>query len=854
MGAWHCFFRARCNTPTVPYVLLATFLFLLSASGACGQGRLYVPPHYRVQFGVPPTDGGNALSTLQSGRIAPVTNFLACGNDVQFWVMAKNKIGDENILAPIIGKMVWLHDNPPAILGAPPSATDCRSQYSISEDQFSGDDWNRIMALVKLGTLNSEIAKIYPDGCGTIVTDAHLSGSPGEPLDIVVTYQISRSCLQTQINFALKQIAVKGLIGSSSLPCIGFPLNSAAIGLHSTEGEWDVSVRDLTRVLYLDDRYANAPLGAVGGHILDRDVIKHIREDLLTIDGPPGESSYSWLQCGNQEQSTGSAQDRADENSAGESNIEALGGAALWFFRRLLLILALLLTLGLLSGLLGALGTWLGVSGVAVAAVGAAGIFLRIPETENHRLMIESSRFLNNQLVIRDLQRDESEIGKLADDQRDVKEWLLKKMQEVLKHDFIEYNARPYTRYSINAVLNLADFSDDRDIRTAAVMVLEYATAKFAVGSHEGRRLVPFRRLEEVVGDIIDGKSEPKKHQASIFDISNGADHLVAVNLLLAGQTQQLPSGLVSTTAAQEMVYIASSDFRPDPLIIDLGIRKDGPSGLPHFQRIHHDGVEIYSSAPSFLLTAGGMETGYSSSVFLGPISATPLGRANDQGVGVPTTLMLSGAKGRTQLNDFLRIMGHQDGPDDGLHLYDHNLCVWNGFACGINMQIPADLDSCFTPLVTNNAWRFLNSETCAPYSAGPRFFIALWRGDQNLSGLGSNFGLFEIADLPKADFSTFVDRIKSTNSASPGLKGIFHSFSGHAIEYDCEGNQNDGNRTGIESIDGTRELDINKLSFASSDVINGAGDGHVRIENKRLGRALDLDFTTWQNPIRTEQ
>jgi hypothetical protein len=103
-------------------------------------------------------------------------------------------------------------------------------------------------------------------------------------------------------------------------------------------------------------------------------------------------------------------------------------------------------------------------------------------------------------------------------------------MQEVLKHDFVEYNARPYTRYNIEAILNLADFSEDEHVRTAAVMVLEYATAKFAVGSSQGRRLVPFRRLMEDVGNQIDGKSLPKSqdgtlNQTGIFE--SGNDHLV---------------------------------------------------------------------------------------------------------------------------------------------------------------------------------------------------------------------------------------------------------------------------------------------------------------------------------------
>src|SRR5262249_51302190 len=136
------------------------------------------------------------------------------------------------------------------------------------------------------------------------------------------------------------------------------------------------------------------------------------------------------------------------------------------------------------------LGLEAAAAAAAVAALGTLGIFglmfLRIPETENHRLMIETSRFLKNQIVISELKDKNYDLGSFESYQTEMKSWLMNKLQEFMKGDFIEYNAHPYQRYSINAILNLYDFSDDTDIKTAAQMVLEYSAAKFAVGSNQG--------------------------------------------------------------------------------------------------------------------------------------------------------------------------------------------------------------------------------------------------------------------------------------------------------------------------------------------------------------------------------
>src|SRR5207248_9849212 len=116
--------------------------------------------------------------------------------------------------------------------------------------------------------------------------------------------------------------------------------------------------------------------------------------------------------------------------------------------------------------------------------------------------------------------------------------WLLKRMKRIANEDFIEYNAKPYGRLSHFAMLNLIDFAcdikwdynlsaqmrgadavcDDKDqaIVTSAAAVLDLSAAKAAVGSIDGRRLIPYRRLAVENQRYYAGRS--------LLDLVGGAD------------------------------------------------------------------------------------------------------------------------------------------------------------------------------------------------------------------------------------------------------------------------------------------------------------------------------------------
>src|SRR5262249_47975890 len=149
---------------------------------------------------------------------------------------------------------------------------------------------------------------------------------------------------------------------------------------------------------------------------------------------------------------------------------------------------------------------------------------VRIDETENHRLMIETSRFLTNAAIIRHLEEvgyKKSLIDDIRDYNNEIRDWLLDDLKRITGTDFDEYN----TRLSLESILNLFEFSGDKDLCAASAIVLNLSDAKFVAGSDRGRRAPPYRRLREHDGSGGDS--------VNLYNIVNGADHEVVRFLVL---------------------------------------------------------------------------------------------------------------------------------------------------------------------------------------------------------------------------------------------------------------------------------------------------------------------------------
>ena len=898
------FTRSRTSGWILRLAALAVFV-LFSPGDASSEDDF----DYQVKFPRPPypQTGSEALLTL-SARASAVIQGKACEQELWFWRRVTNHLPQEDKdkdnakdqtyeddLATIIGKMM-------EVTALTPFNVECIGHQQIKKEGFvegfadqlkdingnstgfKESDWNDLIK-GSLDSMNNNMKSLYgDDDCGKIITRAGPGGTGPTTDDVLdIDYSVTNDCLRAQINTALNFVQRRHHPGSSGNPCYMFG--------GKTHGEWDVSVRDLTRIVYLDERSRG---------ILNREVRAHIENDLLTIDlFPLRPPSYSLFSCGDQEESTGSPDERADGSDWTDKALDTLGDVTKWAEDQRWLVWLLVFAALAVAPLLAAAGGPAAAAAGALAALAAAGAgeglladAMRIPETENHQLMIESSRYLKNQTIIKALKAEGRDASRYEDAQKELKELFFKKFQDIFKNDFEEYNARPYQRYSITAILNLADFAFDGDVRRAATMVLEAAAAKFAVGSIQNRRLVPFRRLMDVIEKNID------KGQG-IFDLHAAADHMVALMLLYSGQTQRLtnPHGEVSVSipSTGEMVYAASSqgqqgqgnlDVQPDEIILDLAISKD----VSYDQRIRHDGVEIYSSSPSFLISAGGISTGAApdntASLLLPSLRPQPFSRIVDRGAAVPTTLMFK-SEGRllhTSLDSMIRIEGakvtvHDLVPftGDPTKTYDHNLCVWRGFACGLNILIPPEIENCLKkpPPGRPDEWRFLDTTACPDVFRGDRkTYVVIYREDCRSSDTGcrKKFGFIEAVDDPQDQIDEFIKDVLDSNRPGPirqGMAGEYRSASGHDIKFDCEAHQQDSDRWGIEEVDGTKqpglhdwpvahgerlEKDVNGSIVATGNIgIEADRDGLIVITDSR-GRKLELDFRDATNPKRTHR
>ncbi|MGE5278391.1 MAG: hypothetical protein ACM3SU_15465 [Acidobacteriota bacterium] len=830
--------------------------------GRVDAAELYqLPWHTTNLSGDPiiPRTANRAVESLPF-RKAAVVRYLACGDEVRFLRLAREKKSDTDILGMVMGRMAFWAGLPDEQGSRTIRDRECRETFRFAQQnpaatvppgagEVSGDEWAKLTAMSApgglSGGLNPDFAALFGPGCPNLITA--VAKRPDGDLD--VSFTVPHNCLRDQVNVALAQMSVTGHMGSSGAPC------HITGTIKEEEANWDFSVRDLIRVLYLDEK--------VHGELLNAPVRDHIRSDLipLRIDSP-GED-YSFLGCGNTEDASGDAADRADEGDFLDDVWNGLGDIGDWLLKHWYITFPLAWASAASGGLLSQIP---GPTTTVIVAAGAADAVVqevRVPETENHLLMIETSRYLNNQLILRDLKQagNTDAADKVDGAQGDNREWLLKRLRRILTEDFIEFNARPYQRESISSIQNLYDFAEDKDVRTGAGLILEYAFTKFAVGSNQGRRLVPFRRrMEELSAHIDDGES--------LFDLAAGADHQIALGLLYAGQTQQLPGGKVSISTPGELIYAATSPFRPDDLELGLAIEKS----TPYFQRFHHAGVEIYSSGKGFLISAGGLVTDYA---YSGPLDT--FADANDRGAGVPTTLMFPGATGKSGRWSLLALDGRKESvtgsKGDAQISYDHNACVWRGFACGINFQIPGDLNDCLSkgPPGSEDEWRFLDVGGCAGYESNPKVYVAVYRKSCGAAvDHCRDFGFFEAVDGPPGvTFESFKTTVVSNNP--PGfivtpptmragggslpplpLNGTYKTFAGKTIEFDCSAHLQDDELSGISSADGQAVDEIDDWPLAEGDVVNADDRPVVVIRRSPGGPAITLDFSKWNSPKRT--
>lgn len=129
------------------------------------------------------------------------------------------------------------------------------------------------------------------------------------------------------------------------------------------------------------------------------------------------------------------------------------------------------------------------------------------PETENHVLMIESSRYLTNQWLYTN-PRGDSRLSQYSysdlykNNETHLESILLQATARIVHGDAFEANGRSYQGLSATALLNLYSFANSEKIRLAAKNALDMMTTKFSFQSFEGKRFGPTRRNHEYANTL----------------------------------------------------------------------------------------------------------------------------------------------------------------------------------------------------------------------------------------------------------------------------------------------------------------------------------------------------------------
>jgi LGFP repeat len=465
-----------------------------------------------------------------------------------------------------------------------------------------------------------------------------------------------------------------------------------------------------------------------------------------------------------------------------------------------------------------------------------------IPESENHLMMMLSSQYLTNQLLYEaggDILYDNEANG--------MNNWLLTSLQAKLQHDFIEYNSKPYQTYTDNGLQNLFDFAKDRRVKMGARLVLDYISAKYAGSSNSLRRNAPYRRRVGYYSTLL---------------IDKNADAQNSRFTLLSGMFQLNGSGymhknVLSAGYSEDANMLAVSSYRAPDMILDLLMTPSSHGNF--FQRIHHDGVEIYSSRPDYLITAGGYWMG-------APYTLLGAGSSDDDGPAVPTTLMPTDQF--IDSRDLIRIDGvNVDSIDTRERM---NTCVAPDFACGVNPYVPEFYThpekyggdpSCYmtTSAAPNAVWHFVDSSSPGCNNGKFGFYAAVYIAKLSAS---ESFGFFEAHPRdPKLSFDAFWNGVVNRNAQrtfSVSSTNTYVMTSGATIQFTIPMPGSDKYSwpvvsTGDPNLDllGT---DISKWPLASGDILNSDGNsGLVTFSNPGTGQRLILDFRDNFEPKRTE-
>jgi hypothetical protein len=517
-----------------------------------------------------------------------------------------------------------------------------------------------------------------------------------------------------------------------------------------------------------------------------------------------------------------------------------------------------------------------------------------ILETENHLLMIQSARYLTNHLYTKwqPVCPGVKQPKDIDNDANGMTDWWLERLQLLMKHDFYEFSSRPYSELSLMAIRNLYDFavipqvgvcSHNKgspppapfarrcDVRRAARNVLDYTAAKFATSSNGLRRAAPFRRH-------MDNKSYTRLW-------GRESDRFTAIHLAYAADaaTLRMKAGHLNTGIVNTLYPASQSFYSPSYVITDLmSDLSKAPYGMGSaapvqwLQRFKASGrgtatPEIYYRETDFLISAGGMfDGGVGMAIFKEDEDAWPL----------PTTLMPT-AEG-ADLRDLIRIQGSWEQDSR------YNLCVTNGFACGLNPIIPRGIPEACQE--RHGEWTFIDMDAKLPgCPLDYGFLVAVLRkacpggdecdgddepdSDENRQDFLEqpaptfSFGMFEAIAWPRP-FASYVADVLAKNPAANfawDKDNTYVSPLGRVVKFHLGDTEEKYPILSVDEPGVAKPIEIERhtghwpLAAAQATLVGAeintdeiTAPGCVTVDNTRMGQRLILDLSDAKRPRRT--
>lgn len=523
--------------------------------------------------------------------------------------------------------------------------------------------------------------------------------------------------------------------------------------------------------------------------------------------------------------------------------------------------------------------------------VSPLGIHMRIGETENHLLMIATTRYLVNQLLYQrnpnpdyDNRRNGGE-GRLSGTSL-----ILTLLRRVLVNDFSEYNAKNYQAETRWALLNLCSYAYDHEVRLGARMVLDYISARMAVSSCDLRRLVPFRRRNEPefihpfsggymnVG-LVDGalRADPSFEP---FAIQTGNLRALATTnprkLPTEFKYEARPWETAIASNGEYAVIEALSDYRLPPSIHDLFVNDLHRRFFQRLRRVAEtteevgsarnvNNMEIYAGSPSYLITAGGEPGPWALDPGLAGVFS-PSSQKQQLGVAVPTSFMPTGQSAGpfTQNNaeDLIQFSHYSDGSnDDDGNKSTANYGVGPDFACGHRIHLPS-----WAKVEVDGRFLFVNKGTSgngSGRSEGPGFYLAILQD--------GDFACLEALDTwlhPDVSYEQFKSRAKANNAnllLQSDVEATYTTYHGtrlHFVIWNGPSFTRPFSGADVLRVEygsahpNDRRGDAGNIQdrFLNGTILNSIGNAVVEIANPGLRQTITLNMADPWRPMRVSE